>query len=41
MPQVQLLEGSERDPTRLSETELALDVEAELAPPSFDDFLLQ
>ena len=31
----------EGDPTRLPEAELAMDVDAELAPPPFDDFLLQ
>jgi hypothetical protein len=31
----------EGDPTRLTEAELALDVDAELAPPPFDEFLLQ
>ena len=31
----------EGDPTRLPEAELALDIDAELAPPPFDDFVLQ
>lgn len=41
MMQELLLGGGEGDATRLPDAQLILDVEAELAPPPFEDLLLQ